>query len=55
MMKKKKPYRPKITDNIKIKTNRIVKPPIIPKQRTFNLQDPRFREKGLKKENINNI
>ena len=55
MMKKKKPYRPKITDNIKIKTNRVVKPPIIPKQRTFNLKDPRFREKGLKKENINNI
>jgi len=40
---------------IKIKTNRTTKPPIIPKQKKFNLKDPKFREKGLKKKNINNI
>ena len=55
MLRKKKPHRPKITDNIKIKSTRLVKPPIIPKKRTFNLKDPKFREKGLKKKNINNI
>ena len=55
MLRKKKPYRPRITDNIKIKSTRIAKPPIIPKNRNFNLKDPRFREKGLKKKNINDI
>lgn len=55
MLRKKKPYRPRITDNIKIKSTRITKPPIIPKNRNFNLKDPRFREKGLKKKNINDI
>ncbi len=55
MLRKKKPYRPRITDNIKIKSTRIAKPPVIPKNRNFNLKDPRFREKGLKKKNINDI
>jgi len=55
MLKKKKPYRPRITDNIKIKSTRINTPPVIPKTRNFNLKDPRFREKGLKKKNINDI
>ena len=55
MLRKKKPYRPRITDNIKIKSTRINTPPIIPKNRNFNLKDPRFREKGLKKKNINDI
>ena len=55
MCRQKKPHRPKITDHIKIKTNRTTKPPIIPKQKKFNLKDPKFREKGLKKKNINNI
>jgi len=55
MLRKKKPYRPKITDNIKIKSTRINTPPVIPKTRNFNLKDPRFREKGLKKKNINDI
>ena len=49
MLRKKKPYRPRITDNIKIKSTRINTPPVIPKTRNFNLKDPRFREKGLKK------
>jgi len=55
MLRKKKPYRPKITDNIKIKSTRINTPPVIPKTRNFNLKDPKFREKGLKKKNINDI
>lgn len=55
MLRKKKPHRPKITDNIKIKSTRINTPPVIPKTRNFNLKDPRFREKGLKKKNINDI
>ena len=55
MCRQKKPHRPKITDHIKIKTNITTKPPIIPKQKKFNLKDPKFREKGLKKKNINNI
>ena len=55
MLRKKKPYRPRITDNIKIKSTRINTPPIIPKNRNFNLKDPRFREKGVKKKNINDI
>jgi len=55
MCRQKKPQRPKITDHIKIKTNRTTKPPIIPKQKKFNLKDPKFREKGLKKKNINII
>jgi hypothetical protein len=55
MLRKKKPYRPRITDNIKIKSTRINTPPVIPKTRNFNLKDPRFREKGLKKKNINDI
>ena len=55
MLRKKKPYQPRITDNIKIKSTRINTPPVIPKTRNFNLKDPRFREKGLKKKNINDI
>ena len=55
MLRKKKPYRPRITDNIKIKSTRINTPPVIPKTRNFNLKDPKFREKGLKKKNINDI
>ena len=55
MCRQKKPHRPKITDHIKIKTNKITKPPIIPKEKKYNLKDPKFREKGLKKKNINNI
>ena len=55
MCRQKKPHRPKITDHIKIKTNRVIKPPILPKHKTYNLKDPKFREKGLKKKNINNI
>ena len=55
MCRQKKPHRPKITDHIKIKTNRTTKPPVMPKQKKFNLKDPKFREKGLKKKNINNI
>jgi hypothetical protein len=55
MLRKKKPHRPRITDNIKIKSTRINTPPVIPKTRNFNLKDPRFREKGLKKKNINDI
>ena len=55
MLRKKKPYRPRITDNIKIKSTRINTPPVIPKTRNFNLKDPRFREKSLKKKNINDI
>jgi len=53
IMKHNKPYRPKITDHIKVKSTRIVKPPVIPKTRNFNLKDPKFRNKGLKKKNIN--
>ena len=55
MLRKKKPHRPRITDNIKIKSTKITKPPIMPQKRNFNLKDPRFREKGLKKKNINDI
>jgi len=55
MCRQKKPHRPKITDHIKIKTNRVIKPPILPKEKKYNLKDPKFREKGLKKKNINNI
>ena len=55
MLRKKKPHRPKITDNIKIKSTRIIKQPVIPQNRNFNLKDPKFREKGLKKKNINDI
>ena len=55
MLRKKKPYRPRITDNIKIKSTRINTPPVIPKTRNFNLKDPKFREKCLKKKNINDI
>ena len=55
MLRKKKPHRPRITDNIKIKSTRIIKQPVIPQNRNFNLKDPKFREKGLKKKNINDI
>ena len=55
MCRQKKPHRPKITDHIKIKTNKTIKPPIIPKHKNYNLKDPKFRDKGLKKKNINNI
>jgi len=54
MLRKKNLQRPKITDNIKIKSTKVIKPIIIPKKRIFNLKDPNFREKGLKKKNINN-
>jgi hypothetical protein len=53
--KQKNTQHPKITDNIKIKSTKTLKPIIIPKTRNFNLKDPRFREKGLKKKNINDI
>lgn len=53
IMKKNKPINPKITDHIKIKSIKPAKPPIIPKKRNINLKDPKFREKGLKKKNIN--
>jgi hypothetical protein len=49
IFKKNKPRNPKITDNIKIKTTRIDKPLIIPKQRTFNLMSDKFKNKGIKK------
>lgn len=55
MFREKKIHRPKITDHINIKTNKQTKKPILPKEKKFNLKDPRFREKGLKKKNINNI
>uniref|UniRef100_A0A6C0EMK9 Uncharacterized protein n=1 Tax=viral metagenome TaxID=1070528 RepID=A0A6C0EMK9_9ZZZZ len=55
MMLRKKPHQPRITDNIKIKSTRINTPIVMPKTRTFNLKDVRFREKGLKKKNINDI
>ena len=35
MCRQKKLHRPKITDHIKIKTNRTTKPPIIPKQKNL--------------------
>lgn len=54
ILRKKTLQRPKITDNIKIKGTRSIKQIIIPKRRIFNLKDPKFREKGLKKKNINN-
>lgn len=53
IMKKNKPINPKITDHIKIKSTKPVKSPIIPTKRNINLKDPKFREKGLKKKNIN--
>jgi len=55
MLRKKKPYRPKITDKINIKSTHVNKPPIIPSIKHFNLKDPKFREKGLKKKNISGI
>ena len=54
MSRQKKPYRPKITDHIDIKTNYTKKKPIIPMQRKLNITSQKFREKGLKKKNINN-
>jgi len=48
IFKKNKPRIPKITDNIKIKSTRITKPPIIPKQRKFNLMSEKFKNKGVK-------
>lgn len=53
--KQKNIRNPKITDNIKIKSSRTTKPIIIPKTKKINLKDPKFREKGCKKDNINNI
>ena len=55
MCRQKKQHRPKITDHIKIKTTKTIKPPILPKHKNYNLNDPKFRDKGLKKKNINNI
>jgi len=52
MLNKSKPHIPKITDNIKVKSTLIVKPPIMPKTKFFNLKDPKFRIKGLKKKNL---
>ena len=51
IMKQKKQHVPKITDNIKIKitSTRTIKPPIIPKKRNFDLKNPKFKNKGLKK------
>ena len=49
MMKNKTVRIPKITDNIKITSTRIIKAPIIPKQRNFDLKNSKFKEKGLKK------
>ena len=54
MMKNKKARIPKITDNIKITSTRTIKPPIIPKQRNFDLKNSKFKEKGLKKKNLTN-
>jgi len=54
ILRKNKPVRPKITDHINIQSNQIKKPLIVPKSRHFNLKDPKFREKGLKKKNIIN-
>ena len=56
IMKKKKQHIPKITDNIKIKitSTRTIKPPIIQKKRDFDLKNPKFKDKGLKKKNLNN-
>jgi hypothetical protein len=54
MLNKSKPHIPKITDNIKIKSTLITTPPIMPKTKIFNLKDPRFRTKGLKKKNLSN-
>ncbi len=48
MMKKKAPQNPKITDHIKLKSNRVkVKRKIIlPKNRVFDLKNSKFRTKG---------
>ena len=48
IFKKKKPRIPKITDNIKIKSTKIIKQPIIPKQRIYNLKSEKFKNKGVK-------
>ena len=53
--KQKNTHHPKITDNIKIKSTKTLKPIIMPKTKKFNLKNPIFREKGLKKKNINDI
>jgi len=47
MYKPKNVRHPKITDNIKIKSTKTVKPIIMPKTKKINLKDPKFREKGL--------
>ena len=52
IMRKKKMRSPKITDHIKIKRKNNKKKTIIPKKRSFNLQDPTFQSKGLEKKNI---
>ena len=49
IFKKNKPRIPKITDNIKIKSTKIIKQQIIPKQRKFNLMSEKFKNKGVKK------
>jgi hypothetical protein len=48
IFKKNKPKIPKITDNIKIKSTKIIKQPIIPKQRKYNLKSEKFKNKGVK-------
>ena len=51
IMRKKKMRSPKITDHIKIKRKNNKKKTIIPKKRSFNLQDPTFQSKGIDKKN----
>jgi hypothetical protein len=53
IFKKNKPRIPKITDNIKIKSTKIIKQQIIPKQRKFNLMSEKFKNKGVKKKEKN--
>ena len=52
IMRTKKVRSPKITDHIKIKRKNNRKKTIIPKKRSFNLQDPIFQLKGIEKKNI---
>jgi hypothetical protein len=48
MMKKKNVKIPKITDFIKIKTT-IKKKTYFPKEHNINLNDPKYKTKGIKK------
>lgn len=49
MIKKKNVKIPKITDYLKIKTTIIKKKRFIPKDRNINLKDPKYKTKGVKK------